>query len=141
MLWAPRSQLIGKPQSLARLGPLRSSGLTLLDDFEGVRPGVFSGYSQRPVSWTPYSGSPVLSGTTQGFTSVLKSGDTFYAFYGAGGNTISCCRSSDGKIWGAPETVLTVTQEWVGTTISVPMVWVEGSTWYMLYRGGSPTVI
>jgi hypothetical protein len=98
--------------------------------------------------WTPYSGNPVLSPegsedyTT--FASVLKVDTTYHMYYhyynAANYEQIGHATSSDGKSWvkdSANNPVLTASVAWESSNVGVPMVWKEGSTWYMLYRGKS----
>ena len=73
------------------------------------------------------------------FSSFLKVGDTFHQYYHSSLNTICHATSSDGKTWVKDDENNPVLSKsvagWDRTAVGVPMVWKEGDTWYMLFRG------
>jgi hypothetical protein len=79
------------------------------------------------------------------FHSVVKSGGTYYAYYNGNGESdlsdtqIGLATSSDGITWSRSGSNPVVTPgaatEWDDTRVTSPCVWIEGSTWYMLYAG------
>jgi hypothetical protein len=98
--------------------------------------------------FAPNQSNPVLSPTGSelltAFGSVLKVGSTYYYYYmyspdGTGGYAIGRATSSDGVNWTkdtANNPIFTkAASGWDSSQVGVPNVWVEGSTWYMLYRG------
>lgn len=100
------------------------------DDFEDFRRG----------EWSPYSGNPVL-GSGKTFASVWKDSSTYWLYYHRlSDNTICRASSSDGKTnWtddAAHNPVLSKSASgWDDYEIGVPLIWKEGTTWHMLYRG------
>jgi excisionase family DNA binding protein len=108
--------------------------------------GAGGSYSE----FAPYQNNPVLSPTgSEGLTafgSALKVGSTYYYYYmyspdGGTDYAIGRATSSDGMNWTkdtANNPVFTAAGSgWDANNVGVPNVWVEGSTWYMLYRGGT----
>jgi len=93
---------------------------------------------------TEYSGNPVFSGGTgqsyARFGTVWKDDSTYYLFYEYN-NTIYYVTSSDGKSWGTSATLCIEPSSsgWDSSIVTVPIVWKEGSRWYMLYRGDDGT--
>jgi hypothetical protein len=105
------------------------------DDFEIYDVGPLSG--QRPAGkpWTEYQDNPVLNTTSKdGFSSVLRVGDTYHMYYSYG--DVRHATSPDGENW-----TVDIGNNPVVTDAGVPMVWRENSTWYMLYRAGSPLAV
>jgi len=100
------------------------------------------------LEWTAYTGNPILSpeGTEDNttFMSVFKDGSTYHGYYvyhdASDYNQIGHATSSDGKSWtkdtgNNPMLTKGAASAWDEDGVSVPMVWKEGSTWYMIYRG------
>jgi hypothetical protein len=87
--------------------------------------------------WHKYEENPILTGTSQGFTSVFYDNSTsvYHLFTSYG--SILHFTSSNGKNWTADPSNPVLS----GNGEGVPMAWKENDTWYMLYRYGSPTVI
>ena len=97
--------------------------------------------------WTPYSGNPILSPEGAEVMSVaksaLKAGDTYYLYYGytiGSHRVIGRATSNDGKSWAKDSQnnpVLNVGSggSWDENMVTMPNVWKEGDTWYMLYYG------
>lgn len=94
-----------------------------------------------------YAGNPILKPTAPSdyaaFASTLKVGDTYYMYYHKE-TTVNRATSSDGLTW-VDDTVNNpilspgVNPDWDYAAVGVPMVWYEGTTWYMLYRGQGNT--
>jgi hypothetical protein len=90
---------------------------------------------------TKYPSSPFMTGN-EWFASVLKNGTTYHMYYQYGDSPtlIGHATSSDGKNWTrdtAHNPVLNVgaSGKFDDTNVRVPNVWIEGSTWYMIYTG------
>jgi hypothetical protein len=97
------------------------------EDFEGYTPGAFTGQEPRACApWDLYASNPVVAtGADNGSGCVLKVGSTYHNFYGWS-TSIRHSTSTDGVTWGTPTTAIAVG--------GVCVVWIEGATWYMLYR-------
>jgi predicted GH43/DUF377 family glycosyl hydrolase len=105
--------------------------------------------------WQRYVSNPVLpvgaGGAWDdwwvGFHSIWKEGDTYYAYYnGRQSGTqlqIGLATSTDGITWtkngGNPVLAFGAGGQWDDYVVASPMVWKEGSTWYMLYSGARST--
>lgn len=101
--------------------------------------------------WTKYASNPILSPTGSEdhttFASALKNASVYHMYYQyhLPDNTevIGHATSNDGKSWTkdtANNPVLNVSASgWDSLHVGVPMVWKEGSTWNMIYRGSSGT--
>lgn len=98
------------------------------ENFEAYNTGTFTGQDPALLApWTEHAGNPVMSANADsGSGTVLKVGSTYHMYFGWA--NIQHATSSDGITWSAPTTVL------AGGGVCV--VWIEGSTWYMLYRYG-----
>jgi len=115
---------------------------TAYDGFEGNDVG------NAPVAgamgsgtWTKDAANPIMTCDRCGFGSTFYDSGTGTYHHFNSWQTILHHTSNDGKTWTADDAnnpVLTPTETWEGSNVGVPMVWKEGSTWYMLYRGGSP---
>lgn len=119
-----------------------ASTFLVYDGFEGNNVGNLP-VAPTAGHWTKYAGNPILDCLGCGFGSTIYDSDTgLYHHYDSWG-TIDHYTSADGISWTADPTnpVLVASQTWEGSNVGVPMAWKEGSTWYMLYRGGSPTWI
>ncbi len=105
----------------------KSKSLFFLTSFFIIGFFIVPKISSASLPWTQYAGNPVLSQTTNsGFSSVVKDGSLYHMYYG--GTSINHATSTDGLSWNAnPSNPLELTG-------SVPMVWKEGSIWYMLFR-------
>lgn len=117
----------------------KANGETLLDcwrEFSGIFP------------YSPYASNPILSPTGgedhTTFACVLKDGSTYhmYYMYHDAGNAfqIGHATSSDGKSWtkdtaNNPIFVKGTSGKFDDFEVRTPMVWKEGSTWYMIYTG------
>lgn len=96
------------------------------------------------VTWSEYASNPVMANgaTPVVHGSVFHFGSTYYAYYsnGSPATQLDQWTSSDGVNWTlAHAAVLSAgtTGAWdVGGPYN-PWVWIEGSTWYMLYEGGN----
>ena len=74
--------------------------------------------------------------------SIVKSASTFYAYYNAWNNAqnkkLGLATSTDGIAWtkyGTPVLPLGAPGAWDDGDIGAPCVWIENTTWYMLYCG------
>jgi VCBS repeat-containing protein len=120
-----------------------SSGADTFTVYDGFETNSVGSIPVAPVPdpgyWSKYAGNPVIP--NNGFGSTFYDGSIYHNFVNYG--TINHYTSPDGINWTADPAnpVLTPTQTWEGGNVGVPMAWKEGSTWYMLYRGGSPNVI
>jgi predicted GH43/DUF377 family glycosyl hydrolase len=89
-------------------------------------------YSEDGKTWTKSSSNPVVSARRAEDPFVVKSGGTYYLFAedkeAGGNNKIRRWHSSDCETW-SDDGQLTG----IGDGQS-PTVWIEGSTWYMLYE-------
>jgi hypothetical protein len=98
-------------------------------------------------NWSKYAGNPVLPKGTDKFSgwgSVVKNGTTYHMYYsysaGDGIDKIGHATSSDGKSWTKDSAHNPVLQKgelgkFDDYQVWLPIVWIEGSTWYMLYTG------
>lgn len=110
--------------------------ITLLKRF-GIDPaGVAAGGGGLPDALTPNANNPLVSNDSYGFGSVALDGGTYYAFMSMSDDTIDLYTASnpDGP-WASQGQVLAASDAWEDGRVSVPYVWAEGGTWYMLYRG------
>ncbi|HNV97298.1 MAG TPA: hypothetical protein PKL13_03190, partial [bacterium] len=83
--------------------------------------------SKASIPWTQYVGNPVLSQTNDsGFSSVVKDGSLYHMYYGYSG--VNHATSTDGINWNVD------LNNPIFSGGTVPMVWKEDSTWYMLFR-------
>jgi len=93
-----------------------------------------------------YTGNPILAPegaeTYTTFGSVLKVGSTYHMYYHylvSSVSVIGHATSTDGKTWTKDTANNPVLEKgasgWDRTDVGVPMVWKEGTTWYMMYRG------
>lgn len=105
---------------------------------------VHLGYATSPdgITWTKYAGNPVYNLTWTEDICVVKNGDTYYMYAedeytGDGeGTHIDLLSSTDRINWTRYGTVLSRDGSgWEGTHVGTPTVWIEGTTWYMLYEG------
>lgn len=104
--------------------------------------GNFVAYASNPIL------SPTAPSTYATFSSVLKVDSIYHLYYHdyiGGSSVVNHATSSDGKTWvkdSANNPVLekSAAVAWDDNNVGVPMVWKEGATWYMLYRGGTPAV-
>ena len=89
-----------------------------------------------PTEWHKYEGNPTLNGSRNGFASVFYDSGVYHLYCSWG--SVLHFTSSDGKTgWTADPLNPMLT----GNNEGVPMVWKEGSVWYMLYRYGGPDKI
>lgn len=98
--------------------------------------GAFAAYGSNPIL------SPTAPSTYAAFASVLKVGSIYHMYYHgqAAGSGVYHATSTDGLTWtkdDANNPVLEVGThpDWDYANVGVPVVWYEGGTWYMLYRG------
>lgn len=106
--------------------------------------------------WKKYSGNPVLAVGAAGkwddwwvaIHSIWKEGSTYYAYYnGCKSNTnmqIGLATSTDGITWtrydvNNPVLAFGAAGKWDDDGVGSPLVWKEGSTWYMLFNGRRST--
>lgn len=107
-------------------------------------------WSTDLTNWTEYSDNPVISPTQSWEGSrvysqtLLKVGNTYHCFYGAGGTggggAIGHATSTDLKNWtkDSANPVLSPAADgasWDDRNLSEPKVWMWGDTAYMLYAG------
>jgi len=117
-----------------------ATAFTKYDGFEGNDVGSMP-VAASSGCWAKYAGNPIMKCTRCGFGSTVYDSDTRIYHHFNSWLTILHHTSTDGKSWVADEAnnpVLSPSQSWEGSNVGVPMVWKEGSTWYMLYRAGSP---
>lgn len=108
------------------------SGHANSEDLAGVWDANYKMVHNFSYAWREAGTQPVLSGE---FASVVKSGSTYYAYY-SNSTSILYATSSDGTTWTAQGTVLTGSVgKFDANRVWLPRVWIEGSTWYMLYTG------
>jgi hypothetical protein len=94
--------------------------------------------------WTHYQSTPVMN--FGDFALFWYDGTTYHAFYAYDSYTkIGHATSPDGITWTEDTTnnpILSVGtgSAWDKTSVAVPNVWKEGSTWYMLYRGSGTKI-
>lgn len=89
--------------------------------------------------------APAGSETLAGYGSVVKVGSTYhmyYMYYISSLGQIGHATSTDGQTWtkdttNNPVLAPSTSTAWDSLQVGVPTVWIEGSTWYMLYRGNS----
>jgi hypothetical protein len=116
-----------------------SNGAATFDFFDDFAEGS---------AWTPYEGNPVLSPSgTEGLVavrSVLCVDDTYYLYFGynnpSGHRIIGRATSLDGFHWTKdPHNPLLSPSpgQWDSVDVSMPNVWYENGTWYMLYGGNA----
>lgn len=103
--------------------------------------------------WKRYPSNPILVVGAAGkfddfwvqFNSIWKEGSTYYGYYQGSKNDflfkIGLATSTDGITWTKDPTadgkVLDIGAggEWDDSLVGYPLVWKEGTTWYMLYSG------
>lgn len=118
-----------------------------LSDWDGVN--TFIGYDgfETYAEWTPHASNPLVSpggsNTLNTWGSVWKEGSTYHMYYTrstGSDHVIDHATSSDGLSWTKDTTNNPVldhgsTGAWDDNRIWCPMVWKEGTTWYMIYSG------
>ena len=101
--------------------------------------------SSDGITWTQYSSNPVINNgadnSLHGF--VFRSRSTYYAYIGNdlganNGTTVQfdLWQSSNGVSWSLTNAAVLTTgaiSTWDNLEIANPVVWVQGSIWYMLY--------
>ena len=98
-------------------------------------------YSTDRKTWTKYTGNPVISSPWTEDLYLVKNGSTYYLYGEDDGNVnIQLWTSTNLVDWTLQGNVLTPSasgydKDYVGSQI----VWIEGSTWHMLYEGLSST--
>ncbi|MFX1516902.1 MAG: hypothetical protein ACFFC6_11365 [Promethearchaeota archaeon] len=107
--------------------------------------GQFIPYSSIATGYETPVLTPSGSETKTCWGSVVKSGSTYHMFYsynptGGANAKIGHATSSDGKTWtkdAANNPVLDVGSggKFDDKQVWLPIVWIEGSTWYMIYAG------
>jgi len=106
--------------------------------YTGTNVYVHYAYSADGVTWT--KGGRVI-GTTRALEDphLVKHGGTYYLFAEDKADTpfrnIRLFTSTDFSAWTDRGDVLDIGTGWEATDVSSPVVWVEGSTFYMLYEG------
>lgn len=107
------------------------------DDPANVWDSDYQFVHHYPYAFVPDAGNPVFSSGR--FCSVVKSGSTFHMYYSNATGDIRHATSSDGITWtddAANNPVLSGTAaQWDSAQVWLPRVWIDGSTWYMLYTG------
>ncbi len=96
--------------------------------------------SSDGVNWTKYAGNPIQTNYWMEDFSVLKNGNTYYLYaedeFTGDGARIDLYTSTDKLNWTRYGTVLTRgSRGWENDKVGTPVVWKEGSVWYMLYEG------
>jgi hypothetical protein len=104
--------------------------------------GIGYATSADGETWTKYASNPVItgaSGSAYWTPYVFKDGSTYYLYATkqlsstpGSGSTIVRFTSSDGISWSAATEVLTLSGS--EQNFGNKTVWIEGSTWYMLYE-------
>jgi hypothetical protein len=98
---------------------------------------VYYAESKDELKWTDYA-STVISGFEHG--NVMKCGSTYYIFGNlhTDSTKIYRCHSSNGISWTSDGVVLQCSPgKFDSGEVTNPYVWIEGSTWYMLYGGNT----
>jgi hypothetical protein len=94
------------------------------------------GYAESPdgVTWTKYSGNPVITDHMR--LTVVEDGSTYVLFAANLTDTaIDRYTSPDGITWTQTHTsVIATGSGWEDAGIANTFVWIEGGTWYMLYE-------
>lgn len=102
--------------------------------------GEFVRYGSAVLSPTPAT----WDASWVNFTSIVKSGDTYYGYYEGSNDAAASFRgglatSSDGITWAkhGSNPILNVGSggAWDDYSVIPEEVWIEGATWYMLYAG------
>jgi hypothetical protein len=125
----------GNPETSSVSNGLKTFEISGFDDFESYNMGLLTPQPLASNPWTEYENNPVLGVTAKdGFQSVVKDGDTYHMYYSWG--DIRHATSSDGINW-----TIDTKNNPVLTNAGVPRVWIENSTWYMLYRADKPSRI
>jgi len=93
--------------------------------------------SDDGISWTKYSGNPVLTGGR--YPSVIFDGSIYKMWYEGYDYTINYATSTDGIVWteysGNPVLVPGPSGSWDGMYVSTPSVIFDGSQYIMSYTG------
>lgn len=96
------------------------------------------GYAESSdgLSWTKYSGNPVLTSGNPYCPYVFKYGSTYYLYVTDDFGSLNLYTSNNGLSWGgySGNPVLTLGSGWDGRAIGNVCVWVEGGTWHMVYE-------
>lgn len=102
--------------------------------------GVCYAESTDGLTWSQYSGNPVIAG--QGFAKIFKNGSTYYLFSGDLGGfpqAIKVYTSSDGLTWAlqnANAILVGTPGSWdSGTVVQLGVLGVIGGIWYGYYSG------
>ena len=96
-------------------------------------------YSSDGVSWTKGGQLTLGTGRASEDPYLVKNGSTYYLYVEDKEDVpfrdIRLYTSTDFSTWTDQGEVLGPGSGWEATDVSSPVVWVEGSTWYMLYEG------
>jgi hypothetical protein len=98
---------------------------------------VYYAESKDGLTWIDYA-STVISGFEHG--NVMKNGSTYYIFGNPHTDVTKILRyhSSNGISWTSDGVVLQSSSgKFDSREVTNPYVWIEGSTWYMLYGGNT----
>ena len=134
-----------------------SDGMNTFEAYDGYEnyaagQSPWGNYTDNPGEWPRYANHPVLTGTAgtwdsggATFASVIS--DTiagqyrmYYHGWGGAGCSSTCiglATSPDGLTWVKYGTtpVMTPTLSWDANGVRVPIVWIEGGTYHMIYTG------
>jgi hypothetical protein len=138
-----------------------SDGANTFEAYDGyetyaLNTAPWGNYTENPASaeWDRYAGTPVLQRGASGswdsggatFASVISDtiADEYRMYYHGWGSTSPCtgsciglATSEDGLTWTKYGTtpVMTPTLTWNAGGVRVPIVWMEGARYYMIYTG------
>jgi hypothetical protein len=111
----------------------------------GTNVFVGAAYSSDGITWTKYdSASPIIARASED-PYIVKSGIIYYLYAEDKADNpfrnIRLYTSTDFATWTDQGDVLDIGDpgSWEDTDVSSPVVWIDGSTWHMLYEGRSST--
>jgi hypothetical protein len=104
---------------------------------------IYYGESNDGITWTQYSSNPVISdgANNPGHGVVFKNGSTYYGYFDNDTTSAQAFfnrwTSSDGLAWINTGVSLPVggAGTWDEGGVFNPCIWIQNSTWYMLYNG------
>lgn len=145
-VWQPQGVVIapvisdhpGQPNVLYESGAQILSG-TVFKCLFGTANGVCYAESSNGITWTRYSGNPVISGVGQGYPKLFKNGSTYYAYVSTStGSGVTVWTSTDMIHWTEQNaTALVKDQAWEGVAPNAPsqlaVAGKIGNTWYGYY--------
>jgi len=96
---------------------------------------IYYAESTNGIDWVKYASNPILSDQNYYCPYVFKNNSAYYLYVTVGFNYLVRFHSTDGISWINDGTVLSTSSSgWDSSHIGNPSIWIENTTWYMLYE-------